>query len=168
MSWEEAAHQHPGSSLWALTPSLKCSGQAYSDSGTESHTQLLPQPEWPRTSSGMKELTTTGSTHESGTSFNLLPQHREPFVPGTQEGERFGQSQGQSPGGHGNRAIPLRISRTPSHGPGRRGHSRPVHSAQRRCQGRPCWCSSVKLGRWDRGPGGLGRRLQSRGRVWGK
>ena len=81
MSWEEAAQQHPGSSLRALTPSLECSRQSYSESGTESHTQ----PEWPRTSSGMKELTTTGSTHESGASFNSLPQHREPFAP---EGSR--------------------------------------------------------------------------------
>ena len=38
MSWEEAAHQHPGSSLWALKPSLECSRQSYSESGTETHT----------------------------------------------------------------------------------------------------------------------------------
>lgn len=119
MSREEAAPQHPGSSLWALTPSLECSRQSYSESGTESHTRLPPQPEWPRTSSGMKELTTTGSTHESGASFNPLPQHREPFVPeGSRRRTFWPESQGQSPGGHGNRAIPLRISRTQFHGPG--------------------------------------------------
>lgn len=47
-----------------------------------------------------------------------------PCTPWAQEGGCFGQTQGQPPGGHGNRAIPVRRHRTPSCGQERRRRSR--------------------------------------------